>query len=295
MAVLLVATTLVACGRQTRDVDDEPSVGPEGACEVDSERGDVTHLVEVDGEERKYLMYAPAGLPTDKRLPVVYLFHGLDQTPSQVVAYTKFDQAAAQEGFIVIAPLGGEEGPGWDIEPGGRDAKFISALTDAVVERHCADPAQQFAAGMSNGSALAFSLACTGGFPFAAYGGVAFVNYDGCEAAPPASFIYFHGTSDYIVPYAGGETKVGEIGPIAESVAAWVAHDQCGQAQVYEEPAEDLQHWEWTCPSASVEAYVVLGGGHTWPGASAKGPGVTTNSVDATDAMVEFFGIAKTD
>lgn len=294
----MVASVLVACSTEPEKKDEsvEPSVPPTGPCEVASEKGDVVHTVTVDGEKRSYVLYAPSGLPTDERLPVVFLFHGLGQEPADAVTYTGFDDAAAEDGFLVVAPLGSEDGPGWTIGRDGQssDAKFIAALNDAVVERHCADPDRQYAVGMSNGSALAFELACTGDYPFAAYGGVAYLTYGACDAAPPTSFIYFHGTSDTAVPYTGGETPLGKVAPVVDTLTSWLTHDQCGDPEAYDEPAADLQHFTWGCPSAAVETYVVLGGGHTWPGAEGVGgQGVTTASVSATAEMVRFFDLAR--
>ncbi len=283
LGALLVATVLVACTTEpdTKDESAEPSVPPTGPCEVESERGDVVHTLTVDGKQRSYLLYAPEGLPTDERLPVVFLLHGLGQEPADAVA-----------------PRGGEKGPGWTVGTDGTsaDAKFIAALNQAVVERHCADPAREYAVGMSNGSALAFELACTGDYPFAAYGGVAFLTYDGCESAPPTSFIYFHGTADAVVPYGGGDTPIGTFEPVVESLTSWLALDQCGEPEAYEEPAADLQHFTWSCPSAVVETYVVLGGGHTWPGSEGVGgQGYTTESVSATAEMLRFFDLVRAD
>lgn len=300
LAALLVATVLVACTTEPEKKDEsaEPSVPPTGPCTVESERGDVVHTVTVDGKKRSYLLYAPEDLPTDERLPVVFLLHGLGQEPADAVEYTGLDQAAADEGFIVVAPRGGEEGPGWAVGTGGQsdDAKFIAALNEAVVERHCADPEREYAVGMSNGSALAFELACTGDFPFAAYGGVAYLTYDGCESAPPTSFIYFHGTADAVVPYGGGDTPIGKFEPVVESLTNWLGHDQCGDPQAYEEPAADLQHFTWSCPSSTVETYVVLGGGHTWPGSEGVGgQGYTTESVSATAEILRFFDLVRDD
>ncbi len=300
LGALLVATALVACSNEPEKKDEsaEPSVPPTGPCEVQSERGDVVHTLTVGGAKRSYLLYAPDGLPTDERLPVVFLLHGLGQEPADAVTYTGFDEAAAEEGFIVVAPLGGEDGPGWAVGSGGRsaDAKFIAALNDAVVQRHCADPERQYAVGMSNGSALAFELACTGDFPFAAYGGVAYLTYDGCDAAPPTSFIYFHGTADPAVPYDGGTPPLGRVDPVNDSLTSWLTHDQCGEPESYDEPAADLQHFTWRCPSSTIETYIVLGGGHTWPGATGVGgQGYTTESVSATTEMLRFFDLVRAD
>ncbi|GAA1739503.1 PHB depolymerase family esterase [Aeromicrobium alkaliterrae] len=296
-----MAVVLTACTSEpdTKDQSEETSAPPSGPCEVAPEDGDVIHSITVGGEERQYRLFAPEGLPTDTRVPVVYLFHGLGQNPEDAVKYTAFDKAADEHGFIVVAPLGGDEGPGWDIastvNAKGSDLGFVKALTDAVVERHCADPERQYAAGMSNGSALLFAAACSGDFPFAAYGGVAYLTYGpGCDTVPPTSFIYFHGSSDVAVPYTGGATPLGVAEPVTETLSAWVTKDECGDPQDYEEPAADIQHWTWGCADdARIEAFVVLGGGHTWPGATGVGgQGQTTTSIQATVEMVRFFGLA---
>jgi len=298
-AVVLAATLLVACSSKPDRLDesDEPSFAPTGPCEVQPENGDVVHTLTVDGRERQYRLFVPEDLPTDTRVPVVYVLHGSGQQPADAVAYSAFDDAAKEHGFIVVAPLGREAGPAWDVDSPqsrrGSDLSYMSALTDAVVQRHCGDPERQYATGLSGGSAMVFEMACAGTFPFAAYGGVAYITFEGCDAAPPTNFIYFHGTFDEAVPYAGGRTPIGVAPPVTEALQQWVTHDGCGEPTDYDEPAADIQQFTWTCPEASIEAFVVLGGGHTWPGATgAGGVGPTTTSIQATAEMVRFFGLA---
>ncbi|WP_229054927.1 PHB depolymerase family esterase [Aeromicrobium sp. Leaf350] len=298
LAAVSVVVMLAACtsGPDTKDQGEEPTFPPTGPCEVASERGDVVHKVDVGGDEREYLLYAPKGLPTDERIPVLYLFHGLGQEPEEAVAYAGLDEAAAEYGLIIVAPRGTGDPVGWDLDAGlddpESDLAFVDAVTTAAVERHCGDPEQQYGVGISNGSALMFKVACEGDAPFVAFAGAAYISYgEECGSAPPSSFIYFHGTADAIVPYSGGQTAIGPVAPVADTLQQWIAHDACGEP-TDEVLAKDVQQFEWACPESRIEAYVIDGGGHTWPGApELPAAGVTTRSIDATEEVITFFGL----
>ena len=62
----------------------------------------VEHAVTVDGITRKYLVFTPKGF--DKPLPVVLALHGGGGNSQQMERYTKFNNLAAKEGFLVVYP-----------------------------------------------------------------------------------------------------------------------------------------------------------------------------------------------
>jgi polyhydroxybutyrate depolymerase len=89
----------------------------------------------------------------------------------------------------------------------------------------------------------------------------------------------FHGTADPMVPYAGGAYFSGD------AVAKWAAFDGCGTRATTTTVAADVERVLYPdCRgSAALELYRVLGGGHTWPGASAVSTarlGPTTTSIE---------------
>ena len=273
------------------------SAGASCALGSESEEGGTTHTVEVDGAERSYRVYVPDEVPDGTPIPVVYVFHPLGVSGEAVAAYTGFPAQGREHGFMVLAP---ESGPQlqWDfLTPSttpGSDLAFARAVMTQAVEEHCADPDRQYVTGMSNGSAMSFAIACEGDFPVQAYASVAAIGYAAtCADAPPTSFLYIHGTADKVVPFEGGSTPVGPAAPVAQSLSAWAAHDGCEPEPQTSEVSDDVERWLWECPQATIDTYVIDGGGHSWPGgAEIEGLGRSTDTIDATELIVEFFELA---
>jgi hypothetical protein len=62
------------------------------------------HYLQVDGLERRYLVYAPAGTPSAQRLPVVIMLHGAGATARWTLAETGWNVKAEDAGFLVVLP-----------------------------------------------------------------------------------------------------------------------------------------------------------------------------------------------
>ena len=268
------------------------ATGDDDACRSASDQE-----IEAGGTTWRYDVQVPPGATSDDRLPVVYLLHGLGGSGAQIAAYTGFAEAARTDDFVLVTPQANGVPPEWGLDDGpGTDVDLVRALLEAVPERTCADPDRQYVAGLSNGSALAFALACAGDLPVRAYGGVAAAGFEPqCDAAPPTSFVYVHGTADEVVPFDGGPTPIRPVRPVDETLAAWARHDGCDATPEGSRAADDVERRAWTgCDDgARIEAYVVEGGGHTWPGAQpVPFLGATSDGIDATDVMLEFFGLA---
>ncbi|WP_375002745.1 alpha/beta hydrolase family esterase [Aeromicrobium sp. CTD01-1L150] len=297
VALALVAGCLVlaACtGPQTPP--EEPTTPP--AAEVCS--GQSQQELIVGGQPRSHLVSAPDEWDGESQLPVVYFFHGLGGQADTALAYTGLAERVDELGFVVIAPQAIHTGSRWDyrtaVDEQGSDLAYIHELMDTMSETDCIDADRQYVTGLSNGSALAFAMACSGEFPAQAYGGVAASLYDPeCDSAPPASIVYFHGTADLVVPFNGGDTPLEPVAPASQSLTRWAEHAGCDAQADTEAIGDDVELFRWpSCGDHPVHAYVIDGGGHTWPGATPfDGLGETTQTVDASDVMLEFFGLTE--
>lgn len=301
LSVVAVMAVLVAVGCAPRggDVPTEPTVAApttavpaaiDGFCS-----GTGIRNLEFAGEDRGYLVHGPRGWDGETPLPVVYLFHGLGGQADVNAAYTGLADVADDRGFVLVAPQATGERRGWDYRsdaPDG-DLAFVAALVDTVGAQDCIDGERQFAAGLSNGSALVFAMACSGELPLRGYAGVAAAFYDpSCEDAPPAPIVYFHGTADAVVPFDGGPTPIEPVEPVPTSMAGWAAHDGCSGEPEVSRLGTDVDHLVWQGCDAPLEAYYVEDGGHVWPGAAAYEPlGYTTATIDAGTVMADFFGL----
>ncbi|MGJ9413542.1 alpha/beta hydrolase family esterase [Aeromicrobium sp. CF4.19] len=295
--ILASVVLLLVVGACTSEEDrpPQPTEAPEsrGFCD-----GPSSQTLTVEGTERMHLAHVPRDVGSGERLPVVYFFHGLGGQADTALAYTELAERADEHGFIVIAPQAIQSGSSWDyrssIDDPTSDLAYVRELMDAVAGQDCVDPDRQYASGLSNGSAMTFALACSGELPLRGYAGVAAAFYDeSCDDAPPASILYFHGTADPVVPFNGGPTPIEPVRPAPETLIRWAEHAGCESVADEQAVGNDVELYEWPgCADHPVEAYVILEGGHTWPGAGdIPGIGAVTDTVDASDLIVDFFGL----
>jgi polyhydroxybutyrate depolymerase len=205
----------------------------------------------------------------------------------------------------------------WTVDPTGAnaDARFVDALVARLGEDLCLDTSRVYATGLSNGALLSSALGCSRATTFAAIAPVAGVAFpEQCDPATAVPMITFHGTADPILLFNGG---VGQVLPellsgkpitpttlppadldgvgYPAAAAAWAEANGCGEP-TDEQVSDAIVHRVWDCPDgAGTEMWIVLGGGHTWPGSDAlTGPisqivGSTTEEIDASELSWEFF------
>lgn len=300
LAAVLVVLGLTACSEL--GPDKPPSTPPAGTCLTPYDAGVSEHALSVGGDERSYAVAAPDDRVVTRKLPVVYLFHGLGSNASDTLDYTAMTTLADQRGFLVVAPEAEGKDKEWDVagiaKGQGKDSAFLDRLVRQVKAKDCVDPRRQFAAGLSNGSGVSIALACRGSDGLAGYAGVATTFYDaGCDDSPPASIIYFHGTGDKVVPFDGGATPAFSVRAVPAVLADWAKHDGCDATPTVQQVGEDVRRstWKGCKDDVRLRSYTIAGGGHTWPGAAAPIPslGRTTDTIDASTLILDFFGITK--
>lgn len=137
--------------------------------------GDVTLTgidVTVDGTTRTAVVHVASGATGTDPLPVVLSFHGGGELAENRPEVDGFMTLGDQHGFVSVYPQGlvGDAGPvsgvtGWDIEATAVDEPaFVAALLDELGAQVCIDESHVYAAGMSNGGAMALLLASGSGF-----------------------------------------------------------------------------------------------------------------------------------
>jgi len=259
------------------------------------------------GERREYRLYVPGSYERAKRpTPLVVSMHGAGGWPTQQMELDGWTRLADREGFIVAYPSG-VEGAGprvWRAddhnEPGlAKDVRFISDLIDRLESAYNIDPDRIYANGLSNGGGMSFALSCELSDRIAAVGMVAAAQtlpWQWCTDDRPMPAIVFHGTSDPMVPYNGGRSPIGfdRFPNVPAWAATWARRNRCGPSPVESRAAADVTRIEYTqcADDAAVVFYRVQGAGHTWPGGKPMPEwlvGPTSNGVDATSQMWEFF------
>ncbi|MEZ4307243.1 MAG: PHB depolymerase family esterase [Polyangiaceae bacterium] len=252
-----------------------------------------------DGEERKADVHVPAGYEPSAPTMLVLNFHGYLSDPAQEADITKMTAASDERGFIVAYPAGliasWNAGVccGSAASTGLDDVGFVSALIDELASQYCVDPKRVFVTGMSNGGFLSNRLGCELADKIAAIApvaGVIGVPEEECAPSRKMPVMHFHGTSDLLVPY-DGNPFIGYIS-VAESVGRWRKIAGCGASEqtVYDKGDSQCVSANGCDDGVEVILCTVDGGGHQWPGGgSFPGGGKTTQDLDATDAMLDFF------
>lgn len=294
--------------------------GTSTATTVTEERREVPVTDPESGETRWYLLSTPATYDGTTPLPVVLDFHGFTEGAVVHAAHSALSAFADEQGFIAVFPQGTGNPVRWNALPtegpatfgGADDVGYVDAVLDALEADLCIDTARVYATGLSNGAGMASLLGCERPSRIAAVAPVAGVRPPSeCTPGVATPIVAFHGTADPILVYNGG---VGDLGgllggsgaieaPDADldgagyprSIRAWAAHNGCAADPTKSAVGDDIEHWVFDCPSgAEVEFYVIIGGGHTWPGSDfsrgiATIAGPTSFTISANEVMWDFF------
>ncbi len=281
--------------------------------------------IEVGGLERRYVLHVPSGYagtgtgPGRAPVPLVLMFHGAMGTAQAAMKTTGWIEKAEQEGFLVAFPEGTRPDPDkpplldnpqtWNdgsgrtpaAQRGVDDVEFVRVLLDALQEEFTVDGRRVYATGFSNGGSFVFRLGVELAERFAAIAPVAGVLWlKGVHLKEPVSLIYFIGREDPLVPLQGGRVRlpsglVVEMPPVHESIERWAELLGCPGRPKLSFPQRGVRLY--TCGpcrgGAELEAYIVEGLGHVWPGGSTLLPeavvGSSRSPIRATDRIWAFF------
>ncbi len=258
-----------------------------------------------DGQEREYILHIPPSYSDTggaDATPLVLLFHGWGGNAKEIARYTGLPAKADRAGFIAVMPQGlatrNIPEPHWytpwlGLEPGDPDhVAFIDDLLDALEAELCIDSARVFSTGFSNGGELSVRLACDLSDRIAAIAPVAGVYFPpffpdlpepGCSTQP-VPVIAFNGTADK-TPFDIEDEKMPE----------WAAHNGCASVPMEEQVTQNVRlvRYQDCDEGATVELYVIDGGGHQWPDArfefQPQNFGTATHEISANDLIWDFF------
>jgi polyhydroxybutyrate depolymerase len=270
------------------------------------------------GASRWYLESTPAPSSKNRPLPVVFDFHGLAEGAGLEALTTQFGPLAQRDGFIAVFPQGTGNPVQWDTSgvTTNDDLDFVSQLLDHLEASQCVDESRIYATGLSDGAFMTSLLACTMSNRIAAFAPVSGVQLESpCAAIGRVPILAFHGTADPILYFNGGvglgvlNRALGRGGsaPVTlppvnldglgypATVADWAKRDDCAPNPVDTMVSPHVIHRVFQCPPGSaVEFYIILGGGHAWPGSEfsqkiATITGPTTFEINASNTIWAFF------
>jgi polyhydroxybutyrate depolymerase len=176
---------------------------------------------------------------------------------------------------------------------------MVEQLLDELTANLCIDTRRVYLTGLSNGALFSAHLACRLGDRIAAVAVVAFTfTPASCDHRGSIPLLSFHGTADPLVPYYGGPLP-DEIGiedfsvpPVEDEVALWANWNGCSPLPLDSQVDSEVRKRTYReCTGvADVVLYTIEGGGHNWPGSDPdQYLGYTTQQIDATDLILDFF------
>lgn len=261
-------------------------------------RGDRTVTITSGGKERSFDLHVPAKYDPAKGAPLVFVFHGYTMSAASIASATHFAEVADKRGLIVAFPsgLGGGFNAGDCCGTAASskvdDVGFTRDMISKLNAEYCVDPKRVFSTGLSNGGFFSYTLACEMADTIAAIApvaGVLGVEPAACSPKRPVPVLHIHGTSDIVVPYAGG--GISNFRSVAVTIDAFKAKNACAAGDgkvVYTK--NDVSCTKWDGCTADVELCTVTGGGHQWPGGSLLPYGGSpTPNLIASEAIADFF------
>ncbi len=252
----------------------------------------VAETITIGGVERTYTAFLPETTPA----PLVLILHGNTQQGIDMRTRASWPRVAQEGQFIAVYPDGlnrawadlrsDADRAGAKPPPGTDDVAFLAALAAKFIKDGIADPRRIYVAGLSNGGAMALTLACHEPQTFAAVAAVIMsfttAMADACKPRQSIPVLLMNGTIDPLVAYEGGKgaSRYGlpNVWPTTETIAFWRKLNGCDSADgpATELPNSDrsdgstVTRIESRCPAgADVTLYRVNGGGHRMPGRNA--------------------------
>ncbi|MCH2133653.1 MAG: hypothetical protein MK116_07875 [Phycisphaerales bacterium] len=241
-----------------------------------------------DGLTRQYRIHIPDGLPA--QAPLVLALHGYSGNNNDMMMNYGWVELADERGFVVAFPNGTRDqwnNRFWDVDYDFHQAfdidddGFLSALAVHLQGLHGLDPDRTYVTGFSNGAEMCFQLACRESETFMAFAPIVGMMLDSlwnsCDPAIKRPILSLNGTADDVTLYQGDMNNSGGWGAyhsIPDMMAYW--------ADILDTPDIDRTYLEdtnpndgstvrldvYTSPDHDLELwyYLVLGGGHDWPG-----------------------------
>jgi len=278
-----------------------------------------TRTLSVGGVPRTYLLFTPPPGRRQVPVPLVLDIHGLGEGAKLHSITSMFGQLGRRDRFVTAFPQGTGSPVAWDTSATSNpnpDLQFFGTLLTSLESTYCIDTTRVYASGLSDGAFMVSLLACTMSTRLAALAAVSgLVSPSPCRPARRVPIIAFHGTGDPILYFNGGigtavlnhalaggpavtTTTVPTLlhGPgYPATVQAWAVKDGCRPRSTDTRIRPQVILRTYRCPpGVAVEFYIILGGGHAWPGslfsqkiASITGP--TTFEINATSVIWRFF------
>ncbi|RSM46143.1 cellulose-binding protein [Actinoplanes sp. ATCC 53533] len=171
-----------------------------------------TRTIQSGGQNRTYILRVPDGYDRNRPYKLIFAFHWLNGTASNVASGGSAGAVWAYYGqqqlsnntAILVAPQGIDNG--W-ANTGGRDLTLVDDLTRLIEGDLCVDTSQLFALGWSYGGAMSYAVACARPTIFRAVAVISGANLSGCSGGTqPVAYLGIHGTHDSVLNISLGRS-----------------------------------------------------------------------------------------
>ncbi len=239
------------------------------------------------GRERSYRVLVPATYQPTDPTPLVVNLHDFGASGVQQELLSAMTPTAEAKGFIVAYPEGVQGSwhagtcCGAALAQNVDDVGFMRALVDDLSSTLCIDPKRVFAAGFSNGGALAHRLACEASDVFAAVASIAGgLLAPTCTPSRATSVLAFHGLQDSLVPY---QTSL-------DAISKWLMLDDCSSSSTRMDYGTSYCDRYMGCDAGAEIMFCTLNPmGHCWPGGSMALCLLYSDDIEANALIWEFF------
>jgi len=244
---------------------------------------------------RSYILYVPASYNPNNAVPLVFNLHGRTGTAFGAMWARDFRDIADTANFIIVHPQGLLDNTGvthWNYgQTTVDDVGFLNLLYTHLLANYNIDINRVYSAGMSNGGAMSYRLACDMSDKIAAIASVtgAMTTYQhlSCSPVHPTPVMEIHGTNDLIVPFSS----------MIPGLDYWRNYNNCNVLadtviipDIVLTDFSTVEHIVYNNGDNGVttELFKVINGEHSWPG-SIFPSGVTNYDINASVEIWKFF------
>ena len=248
---------------------------------------DNTETLVHDEIERSISTYIPLSYDESQPLPLVIALHGFASSGRALALLTDLNQAADDNGFIVVYPRAfdyywddGIVAAGWP--PAGGDGPiddvgFINAVIDHMTNTSAIDETQIHLVGLGNGGTMAYRFACESSERLATLIAVSALMWEyqveNCadSTAPPVSTLIIHGMNDPHFPMDGTVTTLpsDDTTPytllgVNDTIDFWLDRNSCNPESLKQIEDTQVSTYDDCGNDVSVSLVSIEGGGFGW-------------------------------
>ena len=250
-----------------------------------------SHLIEVDGRMRSYLLHIPESYDHSVPAPLILAFHGAYSQGASMSETARLEKWGEDLGYIVVYPNSWVENwnEGCNCNKPHRlgidDIAFVDTLVQNLCKSLNVDTARVYAVGYSQGALFTLNVACKLSHRFAAVAAVAATMSlplsQQCSPSEYMPLMLIHGTSDPVLPWEGSDDGAFSLLSAYETIQTWTELNNCTNPMVKSYVGKKVRKevYGGCSQDSEVILYAIEKGGHEWP----KG------KFNASKEIIEFF------